>query len=103
MVCRRNEIPKYLRNPRIRNLIINLDNDGPGSHWVYYSPVYKMYFDSYAQLPPSEIPKGTKIASTKKELQSIEATDCGALSVLFGYYLNNRTPRSFYHIFKDVY
>lgn len=103
IVCRKGELKKYLKNKMIKNYVINLDDVGNGSHWVFYSPVHKIYFDSYAQDPPLAIPKNTKIASTKKELQSIESTDCGGLCCLFAYYLNYKTKEQFYSLFRDVY
>lgn len=103
LVIRKGELKKTLKNTKIKNIIINLDDLGNGTHWVFYSPLHKVYFDSYAQLAPNEIPKNTKLASTKKQLQSIESTDCGALCCLFAYYLNNKSKEQFYSLFQDVY
>lgn len=103
IICRTNELKNYLKNKKIQNYILNLDNYGNGSHWVAYSPKYKLYFDSYAQPPPLEIPKNTKLASNKKELQTIEATDCGALCCLWLYYINNKSNTAYYNLFRDVY
>lgn len=103
MICRTDQLKNYLKNKKIQNYILNLDNHGSGSHWVAYSPKYKLYFDSYAQPPPSQIPKGTKLASNKKELQTLEATDCGGLCCLWLYYINNKSNAAYYNLFKDVY
>ena len=63
----------------------------------------KLYFDSYAQPPPLEIPKNTKLASTNKELQNIEAEMCGQLCCLWLYYVNYKSNDDYYNLFKDVY
>jgi hypothetical protein len=109
MVCRASELKKNMKNKKIKNYILNLDNKGGGTHWVYYSPFYNIYFDSYAQQPPTTIPKKnskgviTKLASTIKEIESIEAQDCGQLCALFSYYINYKSKNDFYKLFKDVY
>lgn len=103
IICRKGELKNYIKNKKITNYIINLDDVNNGTHWVFYSPKYKIYFDSYAQPPPLEIPKNTKLASTKKELQAIEAEDCGQLCCLFAYYLNFKSKEQFYSLFKDCY
>jgi hypothetical protein len=100
-VCRVNELRSNL--DRYDNFILNLDRYSRGTHWVYYNKPKNMYFDSYAQDKPTEIPKNAKLASTHKELQSIDATDCGGLCCLFAYYLNFKTKKEFYSLFKDVY
>jgi hypothetical protein len=86
------------------NVIFNLDDYGPGSHWVAISIPHKIYFDSYAQVPPMVVPRGYRLASQKKEIQSIESTDCGGLCCLWLYYINRRNGNEkYYHLFKDVY
>jgi len=100
-IIRKNQLKKTI--PHYKNIIINLDDFGNGSHWVFYSPEKNIYFDSYAQLPPFGIPKNAKLASTKKELQTVDGENCGALCCLFAYYLNYKTKEQFYSLFKDVY
>lgn len=104
VVCRKKELKNYLDlYGKQKDYIINLDDKGDGSHWVFYSPKHNIYFDSYAQKAPDEIPKNTKLASTKKELQSIESSFCGGLCCLFAYYINNKSKKDFYSLFKDIY
>lgn len=100
-ICRVNELNANL--DKHDNFILNLDRYGRGTHWVYYNKSKNVYFDSYAQVAPNEIPKNAKLASTHKELQTIDATDCGGLCCLFAYYLNYKTKKEFYSLFKDVY
>lgn len=104
IICAKPDLPKYLKNKKIHNIIFNMSNDRlNGTHWVFYSPKYKVYFDTYAQKPPSIIPRNTKLASINKEVQSMNSSDCGQLCCLFAYYLNNKTIFEFYKLFKDVY
>lgn len=109
MVCRAGELKNKMKNKKIKNYILNLDNVGGGTHWVYYSPHHNIYFDSFAQQPPTTIPKKNnkgatvKLASTIKEIESIEAQDCGQLCALFAYYINYKSRDEFYKLFKDVY
>ena len=102
-VCRQSDLKQTLSNKRIRNIIINLDDYGGGSHWVAINTPKKMYFDSYAQYPPLSVPKVYKMASQKKEIQSIEATDCGALCALWLYYINYKSNPDYYQLFRDCY
>lgn len=103
IVCRKSELPKILNNQFIKNIIINLDDIGNGSHWVACNTTKKMYFDSYAQQPPTTIPNNYRLASTKKELQSIDSTICGSLCCLWLYYINHKSNDQYYDKFKDVY
>jgi hypothetical protein len=102
-ICRKHELKKYLKKDKFTNYIINLDDLGGGSHWVSANTSKKIYFDSYATKAPLAIPKDYKQASTFKELQSIESTDCGGLCCLWLYYINNKTNAEYYSLFKDVY
>lgn len=102
-VGRMNEVTKALANKHIQFIIFNLDDYGPGSHWVAISKPDKMYFDSYAQPAPTIVPSSYKIASQKKEIQSISSTDCGALCALWLYYMKNKSNEEYYQRFKDVY
>ena len=102
-VIRKDQLKNTLKNKYISNIIINLDSFGCGTHWVYLSPLYKIYFDSYAQPAPLEVPKNYRLASQIKQIQSIEATDCGALCCLFAYYLNFKSKKDYYKLFKDCY
>ncbi len=102
-VCRLNELPRVLNQKKIDNIVINLDSYGSGSHWVALCKTKKMYFDSYAQPAPSIVPSSYKLASQTKEVQSIAATDCGALCVLWLHYVNYKSNEDYYKLFKDVY
>lgn len=102
-VGRANEVAKALANRHIQIIIFNLDDYGPGSHWVSISKPDKMYFDSYAQPAPTVVPSSYKVASLSKEIQSISATDCGALCALWLYYMKNESNEAYYQRFKDVY
>lgn len=102
-IIRKHQLKDTLKEKKYKNLIINLDDYGGGTHWTFYSPEKNIYFDSYAQLPPFGIPKNAKLASTKKELQDVEGENCGALCCLFAYYINFKTKNEFYKLFKDVY
>jgi hypothetical protein len=83
------------------NLIINLDDNGQGSHWVAMSRSKKRYFDSYGQHPPNEVPKS--FTHSKKIIEGIHGDDCGQLSVLWLYYINNLDEKSFYDLFDPLY
>lgn len=102
-IVRKHELKKLLSRPNVDLVIVNLDDHGSGSHWVALSRKRKMYFDSYAQPPPLAIPKSYKLASQKKQLQSIQSTDCGALCCLWLYYISHKTNEEYYALFKDVY
>lgn len=101
-ICRLAQVPAAL-SKGYRSLIINLDSEGPGSHWVALDTKKKMYFDSYAQPMPREIPKGYTSSSTHKQLQSLDGTACGGLCCLWLYYVRNYSNDDYYKIFKDVY
>ena len=100
-VIARSQLKKYLNDPRIDNIIFNLSDTG--THWVGLNKPHKIYFDSYAQTSPIGVPSNYKMASTKKELQTLTAEDCGQLTALFLYYINFKTKAEFYRKFKDVY
>ncbi len=101
-ICRLHELPRMLKS-KASNIIVNLDSYGLGSHWVALYRPKKVYFDSYAEEKPIQIPKDYTRASTKKELQSLESTDCGGLCCLWLYYMNFKTNEEYYDLFKDVY
>jgi len=103
IICRKGEIKNYINNKKITNYIINLDDVNNGTHWVSLNTTKKLYFDSYAQDKPLEIPKNYKLASTNKELQSIESEICGQLCCLWLYYVNHKSNNDYYELFKDVY
>jgi hypothetical protein len=102
IVCRKRELKKYLKNKKINNFIINLDDVGNGSHWVAYYRPKNLYMDSYSQAQPL-ILKNAKRSSAIKELQSIDATDCGGLCCLWLYYVNFKSNKEYYSKFRDVY
>jgi len=103
IICRKGELKNYIKNKKITNYIINLDDVNNGTHWVSMNTTKKLYFDSYALDKPLEIPKDYKLASTNKELQSIEAEICGQLCCLWLYYVNHKSNNDYYELFKDVY
>ena len=102
-VCRLDELPRVLNQKNIDNIVINLDSIGSGSHWVSINRTKKLYFDSYAQPAPNGVPKNYKLASQSKEVQSIAATDCGSLCLLWLHYVNYKSNAEYYKLFKDVY
>jgi len=102
IICRLNDVEKFLKDKNIENIIINLDNKGNGTHWVSCNKIKKIYFDSYAQPPPNVL-KDYKEASTSKQLQSISSADCGWLCSLWLYYINYKSNKEYYDLFKDVY
>lgn len=84
------------------NVIINLDNFGKGSHWVYYSKKYHYYFDTYNQPAPEEIPKEYKHG--KFIIEGINQDECGYLCCLFCYYINKYgNDKKFYNLFTKLY
>lgn len=103
IICRKGQLKNYKKNKKITNYIINLDDLNNGSHWVAMNTTKKLYFDSFAQPPPLEIPKDYKLASTNKELQAIEGEICGQLCCLWLYYINYKSNDDYYNLFKDVY
>lgn len=103
IICRKGELKNYIKNKKITNYIINLDDVNNGTHWVAMNTTKKLYFDSYALDKPLEIPKDYKLASTNKELQSIESEICGQLCSLWLYYVNHKSNNDYYELFKDVY
>lgn len=104
VICRLDEAKKYMLDPKIKNLIINLDNVGNGTHWISVYKPKKYYFDSYAESIPSSLSEfHLKKASTVKELQSIDSETCGWLCLLFLQYCNYKSKDQFYKLFKDVY
>ena len=102
-VCRLSELPRALSNKQISSIVVNLDNVGPGTHWVSIYKPKKIYFDSYAQPAPRAVPRDYKLASNSHELQTIEATDCGGLCLLWLHYVNHKSNAEYYNLFKDVY
>ena len=83
------------------NVVINLDDKGPGSHWVAMNRKYKLYFDSYGRPPPNEVPKSYKFNT--KIIEGISNEDCGQLCCLWLHYVNHKSPREFYKLFKSLY
>lgn len=104
IICRLKDSKKYMDDPKIKNIIINLDNKGDGTHWVAVYKPKKYYFDSYAQsIPETLLDFGLTKASTVKELQSIDSQTCGWLCLLFLQYCNYKSKNQFYKLFRDVY
>jgi hypothetical protein len=87
----RNQLPPHVYDNE--SAIINLDDDiGPGTHWVAYKKRGKdvEYFDSYGNLrPPTELisylctKSGTRIRYNTARFQSLNAWNCGHLSLAF--------------------
>ena len=102
-IIRKYDLKKTIEQKKFKNIIINLDDFGGGTHWVACNTDKKLYFDSYAQLPPFGVPSSYKRSSTKKELQDVEGENCGALCCLWLYYINFKSNDEFYKLFKDVY
>ena len=100
VVIPKSDFNKYKKH---ENIIINLDSDGNGTHWCAINTKKKIYFDSYNQIPPKIIPKTYKSIKHNFELQTIDAEDCGQLSLLFLYYTSKGKTEDFYKLFKDVY
>lgn len=88
-------------------LVLNLDPVGSGSHWIACNLIKKdkpMYFDPYAFNKPKEVESFLE-ASNTKQVQSLQAKDCGPLCVLWLYYTSHFDDgnKKFYDEFKDVY
>lgn len=92
---------KDLFTTKADNAIMNLDDNGGGSHWVACCKSKKMYFDSYGQPPPEIIPKNYKYST--KIIQGIHQRDCGQLCALWLYYVNFETPKKFFELFNALY
>lgn len=104
VVCAKSKVKSYLANPKVSNIVFNMSNDDfGGTHWVALNKSKKMYFDSYALDKPSVVPKNYKLASQTKEVQSMEASDCGSLCLLWLYYINFKSNDEYYKLFRDVY
>jgi len=103
IVISKDKLKETLKNKNIKNIIINLDSIGNGTHWCALNTDKKLYFDSYAQPPPLAVPNNYKLSSKEKQLQSLEASDCGELCCLWLHYINYNTNKNFYDMFKDVY
>jgi hypothetical protein len=102
-ICRLSQVKAAL-SKKYKSLIINLDNYGPGTHWVALDTKTRKYFDTYAEEMPEEIPRGYTRASTHKQLQDLTGTACGALCVLWLYYVRKSNGEAtYYKFFKDVY
>jgi len=99
-ICKKELLGKILQNKKIKNIIVNIGNS---THWVAINTTHKLYFDSYAQPPPNEVPRNYKLAKPKKEVQSIDSTDCGQLCALWLYYINYKSNDEYFELFKDVY
>jgi len=99
-ICNRDELKNSLNNNKIKNIILNM---GDSTHWVALNKTKKIYFDSYASEKPLGIPFNYKKASTNKEIQSISSSDCGQLCCLWLYYINFKSNKDYYNLFKDIY
>jgi len=100
VVCRKEDLPQYLSNKKVKNIIFNM---GDSTHWVALYKPKKLYFDSYAQPYPPTVPNTYKVASTNKEIESIDGSNCGQLCALWLYYVNYKSNDDYYKLFKDLY
>ena len=73
-IIRKYDLKKTIEQKKFKNIIINLDDYGGGSHWVCCNTEKKLYFDSYAQLPPFGIPNSYKRSSMHIECTQIRST-----------------------------
>jgi hypothetical protein len=99
-IIRKKDLRKYIH--RYENIILNLDDNGAGTHWVALNTSKKLYFDSYNQAPPSIIPSDYKF-NKNFEIQAIDDEFCGQLCLIWIWYINNQSEKAFYKLFKDVY
>jgi len=96
-ILRKHDIP----HSHAENIIINLDDDGPGTHWVALNKRHKLYFDSYGRPPPKEVPNGYRY--NRKTIEGIKQEDCGQLCCLWLHYVNHQSPEAFFKLFKTLY
>jgi len=100
-ICERSGLKNALKNKKIKNIIFNMSNHS--THWVALNKIHKKYFDSYGEEIRLGVPKNYVKASNKKELQSIESSDCGQLCCLWLYYINYKSNQLYYNQFVDIY
>ncbi len=101
VVIRKSEFNKY--KDKYENIIINLDDSGPGSHWCAINTKKKIYFDSYNLPAPEIVGNGYREVKHQFEIQSLDSSMCGQLCILFLYYCKKNKLNEFYSLFKDVY
>jgi len=101
-IIRKKDLPYFLLNHKnINNYIINLDDNGPGTHWTALNTKKKVYFDSFGLHPPNEIPSNYKYYNNI--IEGIDDNDCGQLSALFLYYVNHKNIKDFFNLFNKLY
>ena len=89
-VIMRDEIIKYLNS---ENIIFNLQTiKEKGSHWVFVSKEFKIYFDSYGILPVKEIYEYIKddFKYNTLQVQPENSEMCGQLCIYVLYQLENK-------------
>lgn len=89
-----------------RFAVLNLDDYGPGTHWIAVDFKKKQTFDPYSNLQTREdIPRDLTQAYTRKQFQSLNDKDCGPLCVLWCYYMKNYEDGAdrFSSEFRDIY
>lgn len=96
-IVRKRDIPHC----RSENLIINLDDNGPGTHWVAMNRKHKLYFDPFGLSPPESVPKHYKHRRTI--IEGIHDEDCGPLCALWLHYVNHKSPEAFFKLFRPLY
>jgi hypothetical protein len=73
-VCiRKKELPKWIH--KRTHIIMNLDDFGPGSHWVALHTPSKQYYDSFGQPPPNVVPASYSWKAVQE--QEVDEENCG--------------------------
>lgn len=101
IIIRKKDLNKNIH--KYKNIILNLDDNGGGSHWVGINTKKKVYFDTYGEVPPNIIPKDYKQYKKDYELQDIDDEFCGQMTILALYYIDIGQEKKIYTIFKDIY
>lgn len=96
-IIKKKDLPKTKQN----NIIINLDDGNIGSHWTAINRTNKKYFDSMGEIPPNQVPKDYKYNNII--IEGIKDNDCGQLCCLWLHYINYKTEKEFYALFKHLY
>ena len=117
----KDKLDLVMNNYKNKFFIINLDNSlenggGGGTHWTCFSTFdkYPIYFDSYSMVPPLEVEKYIKERYKKfyywnKQIQSVRATYCGYIVLMFlhilykDYILKNKSLFEFVNYFESLF
>ena len=86
----RNKIPKWAWK-KTGFMIVNMDDLGGGTHWVYGATDEKnnYYFDSFGMPPPTQVRDGMKKSGKKCffntiQIQDDDSSSCGWFCCYFG-------------------